>query len=183
MIEVWEYRDSELNQNQAFAIVTLLHEVWPHPNKTLLEMAASFSENRREAPNEIIRFIVWDGTKAIAHAKTFSRNILTTKGELKIMALAEVCVARNRRGKGLGEAVVRKAFKHVDCGSFPVSLFQTAVPVFYQKLGAKRICNPFIDGKNREKLKRNPWWEPHIMIYPAQAQWPCGLVDLNGPGY
>ena len=40
------------------------------------------------------------------------------------------------RGKGIGVALARSAFERVRSSEFPVSLFQTTIPVFYRKLGA-----------------------------------------------
>jgi predicted N-acetyltransferase YhbS len=139
-------------------------------------------ENRRTG-FEVVSFVVWDGGQAIAHARTFPRTIRSRSGDITLMGLAGVCVMPERRGEGLGRDVVRKAFERVDRGDFPVSLFQTTVPDFYTGLGAKAIANRFVNSRNTDDPEANPWWDPHIMIYPADAVWPDGTIDLNGSGY
>jgi hypothetical protein len=71
----------------------------------------------------------------------------------------------------------------VDGGEFPVALFQTAVPDFYTRLGSRSVSNRFVNSRNSEDPEANPWWDPNIMIYPADAAWPMGTIDLNGSGY
>ena len=61
----------------------------------------------------------------------------------------------------------------------PVSLFQTDVPDFYVKLGGRVIDNPVINSVSDAK----PQWSSHLMLYPANANWPTGTVDLLGAGW
>ena len=76
-----------------------------------------------------------------------------------------------------------KALKLIDLNVYFVALFQTAIPSFYQKLGARIIENKFINSKNKKEPESNPWWDRYIMIYPASYAWPTGIIDLNGGGY
>jgi predicted N-acetyltransferase YhbS len=97
-----------------------------------------------------------------------------------------VCSAPEQRGRGLGAAVVRTAFAEVDEGREAVSLFQTNVPGFYATLGARSVGNVFVNPRHRSGEKGSvaqPWWNTHVMIYPAAYRWPDGEVDLGGPGY
>jgi predicted N-acetyltransferase YhbS len=189
--DVSTYLDANLTEAQALAIVTLVNSVWPTPDKALTElvqelrgsgreMAAIGSEKTSEAR---LHFVVWEEDRAIAHAVTFPREISTPRAALSAMGLASVCVDPDRRGQGLGAAVARSAFQLVDGGSFPLSLFQTGVPGFYIKLGARTVTNRFVNSANAADPERNPWWEKYVMIYPAHYAWPEGTVDLNGPGY
>ncbi len=122
--------------------------------------------------------------KILAKASIFPRLIGTPDGDMVIMALASVTSAPRRRGEGLGAKVVRAAFQQVDLGHFPLALFQTTTPVkpFYEKLGARKVTNKFINTQG-EDTDANPWWDPEIMIYPADANWPEGTIDLKGKGY
>lgn len=132
-------------------------------------------------------FVVWDGNVALANAIVFKRTIATARGLLDVMALAAVCSSPARRGEGLGALVVSEAFKEVDSGRYPVSLFQTGVPGFYEKLGARAVDNVFVNSlyapSDRHGAPNAPWWEPHVMIYPAAYDWPEGKIDLLGAGY
>jgi predicted N-acetyltransferase YhbS len=129
-------------------------------------------------------FCIMDHKKILAKASIFPRLIGTPDGDMVIMALASVCSDPKRRGEGLGAMVVRAAFQQVDLGHFPLALFQTTTPVkpFYEKLGARKVTNTFINSK-AEDAGANPWWDPEIMIYPADANWPAGTIDLKGKGY
>lgn len=135
-----------------------------------------------------------EGDRALAHALLFPRDIQTPAGPLRIAELAAVCSHPDHRGRGrgLGRDVVRAAFKRIDDGAYPVSLFQTGVPDFYARLGARTVENKFINSRwqpPREGespghgTREAPWWNPHVMIYPATYNWPEGEVDLLGPGF
>jgi predicted GNAT family N-acyltransferase len=179
-----EYRESELNRTQLYEIVSLVNGIWPHPEKSVDEMvsnAITFAERNRIDWNR--HFVIWDNTKAIAHARIFPREILPENQVLSILALADVCVFQERRGEGLGKKMIKKVFKLVDDSEFPFILFQTAVPEFYRKLCARKVSNRFYNSKNRADTESNPWWEENIMIYPASYNFPAGKIDLNGPGY
>ena len=94
-----------------------------------------------------------------------------------MVALASVCSDPKQRGSGYGAHVVTTAL-HAHDPRIPV-LFQTGVPAFYLKLGARELQRE--DGQRRDN--RRPFWEPHTMVYPAEASWPAGEIDLNGPGW
>jgi predicted GNAT family N-acyltransferase len=181
-----EHTEKELTVRQFRSIVGLLQSVWPSKDKTADEIAAEYMDRDRvdEAEDSNSkRFVLWEDDQAVAHALTFEREICTTGGSVKQMALAAVCVAENRRGEQLGAQVTRKALGRVDEGVWPLSLFQTPVPGFYEKLGARIVDNEFVNSKNEEDPQANPWWEAEVMIYPAEFAWPEGRIDLNGGGY
>ena len=79
--------------------------------------------------------------------------------------------------------IARSAFERVDSQLFPISLFQTGVPNFYLKLGARVIDNRFVNSKNKAAPNENPWWDTSVMIYPSSYEWTEGTIDLNGSGY
>ena len=79
--------------------------------------------------------------------------------------------------------IVQEAFKRVDQGEFPVSLFQTTLPQFYEKLGAVEVKNRFVNSKNNDAPNANPWTDDHVMIYGNNSLWPEGQIDLNGKDY
>ena len=78
---------------------------------------------------------------------------------------------------------IEEAMQRVDQGEFPVSLFQTPKPGFYEKLGARKVNNRFVNSKNEQDPEADPWPAEHVMIYPTPYPWPEGVIDLNGPGY
>lgn len=164
---------------------TLVYTVFPSRTESLDEQVerAVVSEDRgfRDV------FVIWEAGVALANAMVFRRTIATMDGPLDVMALAAVCSAPERRGKGLGRLVVAEAFREVDTGAYPVSLFQTGVPNFYEKLGARLVDNGFVNSRYNPTDKHGspdaPWWEPYAMIYPATYDWPSGEIDLLGAGY
>jgi len=176
-----EHADETLTERQVRSIVGLIQSVWPSKDKTIPETVAEWL-NRSPVAGRM-RFVLWENDEAIAHAHTFGREIFTTKGSLKQMALSAVCVAEHRRGEGLGARLMRKVFECVDEGVWPVSLFQTPVPGFYKNLGGRIVDNEFVNSRNTEDPKANPWWEAEVMIYPADFAWPEGRIDMNGTGY
>jgi GNAT superfamily N-acetyltransferase len=128
--------------------------------------------------------VVIEEDRVVAHASVFPREIGTTSGDMLIGGLARVCTDPAMRGRGLGEAVVRAAFRLVDEGVFPFLLFQTKPQVrsFYEKLGAVCVHNQIINSLGVD-LSANPFWDEAVMRYPAHGDWPSGVIDLRGPGY
>jgi GNAT superfamily N-acetyltransferase len=186
MTIVETYLDSALTDAQLEAITRLLLHIWPAEGNTFDEIL-KFVFDRRErlkgTEEESIRFVLWEGTEALAHARMFGRVIHTQAGALRVGALSSVCVHEIHRGKGYGADVVKAALALVDRGVYPVSLWQTEVAGFYEKLGARVITNPFVNSKNPEKPDENPWYVEAKMIYPANYPWPEGVIDLNGNAY
>lgn len=181
-------RATDLTLRQARALCTLIDRAFPEAPGPGEERVRRFLESR--AKNELELFTVWAGDRAIASATIFPRTVQAESGMLTLMALAAVCSDPNSRGWGLGRAVVRAAFDEVDRGRFPVTLFQTGVPEFYRKLGARAVDNRFVNSRFDASTATpgrgtadNPWWNPHVMIYPAAFAWPAGTIDLLGPGY
>jgi predicted N-acetyltransferase YhbS len=178
----------KLSEADALAIAVLIVSIWPKPDRTAATLAAdmrkqwrNYSGPERQHPRS---FVVREDDRVIAHASFDPRTISTSQGELTVLALARVCTDRAVRGRKLGQAVVRAAFKPVDDGSFGFALFQTTddVQSFYENLGAVRIHNRFVNSLATDPTA-NPWWSPVIMRYPAGPGWPEGQVDLLGPGY
>ena len=184
MKKISEYREYELNREQFFQIITLSNGIWPHPVKSVDDLVKEAFEFANQNPDPWIRrFVIWEKSKAVAHARIFPRKIVTSKGELCNMALASVCVLEVKRGEGYGRLIVERVFQLLDESEFPLTLFQTGVPGFYRKLGAKNIPNRFYNSRNLSNPDSNPWWEENIMIYPESYDFPPGRVDLNGFGY
>ena len=131
------------------------------------------------------RILIYDGKETLlAHAKTFVRNVLADEVEIPVLALATVCVDPAARGRGLGVQVTRRAFEAVDSPKGPsVSLFQTPIPEFYERLNCRIVGNRFVDRTNAAAPEANPWRNDIVMIYPAGFEWPEAAVDLNGPDY
>jgi predicted N-acetyltransferase YhbS len=186
MAEMRIHTDADLSVPEIESIVRLIDRVWPTKDVTYADRLRKFTswvEENKRTGFEVMSFVVWDRGQAIAQARTFPRLIHSESVDLTVMGLAGVCVSPERRREGLGRDIVKKAFERVDAGDFVVSLFQTAVPGFYTKLGARPVTNRFVNSQNSEDPDANPWWDPNIMIYPASASWPEGTIDLNGSGY
>jgi predicted N-acetyltransferase YhbS len=182
------HRDHELSRAEVREVVRLVHSIWPLDDRPEAERVEAFiARARRQARNgsadRALRYVVWDGNHAIANAKIFPRGISTESGSLEVMALSALCVAPERRGEGLGKALALQAFRRVDDGRFAVSLFQTSVPEFYEKLGARTVENDFCNRLNEEDPEGNPWNEPYVMIYPGTYDWPEGTIDIRGQQY
>ncbi len=187
---VVELAAAELSDRQIRAIASLIARAFALPDVTEEDHARWHSELGDKPGHDT--FVVFEGGRALAHALLFPREIQTSAGPLRVGALAAVCSDPDHRGRGLGRDVARAAFKRVDDGAHPVSLFQTGIPDFYARLGARPVENKFINSRwqppregesSGHGTRDNPWWNPHIMIYPAPYPWPEGEVDLLGPGY
>ncbi len=131
------------------------------------------------------RFVLFDKDgQVVAHAKTFVRTIRHDHGQLPVLALATVCTDPDLRGQGLGAKVTKAAFQQIALSAWPdVSLFQTPVPVFYEKLNCRLVDNMFVDRTNVEAPEAFPWRDDKVMIFPADFNWPDGVIDINGSDY
>lgn len=173
----------------ALAIGKLLDRIWPKDGsgpeeraKKLLRIGAEYEGAEARQPRSLI---VQDASEVIAHAMVFERVIHLGDEPRSVMALAAVCSNPDRRGEGLGDAVVRAAFDLVDDGTFPMSLFQTSFPVeaFYNRFGACRVQNRIVNTLAADDPTANPFWDDIVMRYPASGHWSDADVDLRGPGY
>ena len=115
----------------------------------------------------------------VAISRSFPRIVADEFGRhFPVLALASVCTHPEHRGQGLGRSMVTAAWSRLNPG-LPVSFFQTGVPAFYEKMGARHVRNSLCNGKGDSQ----PFWEPYAMIYPANAPWPESKIDLLGPGW
>jgi GNAT superfamily N-acetyltransferase len=190
MLNITVHRDTDLSREEIVAVVSLIYGFWPSKEKSIPELVETFPEVSRQYRASYpqirfpsLRYVVWNENKAVAHGLTFERPVITDAGEISVMALSGVCVSPSYQGKGLGAEIVRRAFGRVHGGEFGVSLFQTTIPAFYEKLGATSVTNRFVNSRNKTHPDANPWHDPWVMIYPRSHPWPQGQIDLNGPDY
>jgi predicted N-acetyltransferase YhbS len=190
MLNITAHDDTDLAREEIVAVVSLVYGFWPSKDKTIAELVEAFPEigkQYRASYPQIrlpsLRYVVWDKDKAVAHALTFERPVITSNGEISVMALSGVCVLPSYQGKGLGAEIVRRTFGRIHGGEFEVSLFQTTIPAFYTRMGATSVTNKFVNSRNKKHPDANPWHDEWVMIYPKSYSWPQGPIDLNGPGY
>ena len=43
--------------------------------------------------------------------------------------------------------------------------------------------NIFFNSTDANDPNANPWWNEYVMIFPSNANFPLGDIDLNGNGY
>jgi len=166
----------------------LLHEgmklnalVWPAkvPVKKRVEKRQAEALKDTEIMSQMTWHFVREGDSIIAMARTFRRVVGDESGgRFPILALAGVCTHPQHRGRGLGRAVVMAAWLRLGT-DLPVSFFQTGVPAFYERLGARLVQNRIYDSTGAPRL----FWDPYAMIYPADAVWPEAAIDLRGGGW
>lgn len=187
MREIKQYRDIKLTEDVARAVAVLAGRSFASSEKSIedrvKETLASVGSSDPEHTTGL-RFVIWENDRAIAHARTFVRQVAIGDQQIPVLALATVCSDPDLRGQGLGVAVTEAAFQQVGADGWPdVSLFQTPVPPFYEKLDCRILTNRFVNRRNAADPEANPWRDDTVMIYPAAYPWPDGVVDLNGPDY
>lgn len=171
-------------ENDAFwtALAHLRNTVWPPSEPITMEEFGARAKTRY-VEDDAELYMVRRDEEILAFGRLFAREIITPSGPLTVGALASVLTRPDLQGNGFGRLIVQGAFDRVHDGTFPVILFQTGVPGFYQKLGSREVFNRFFDSKSATPAA-NPWQSgPHIMIYPAAFAWPDGDIDLGGYGY
>lgn len=164
----------------------LWNAVWP-PKTAEKVVERENRISKEELPYCIYHYIEHQSGQLLALCRSFQREVRSVESgdRMWALALAGVCSRPACRGKGLGKAVALDAFSRLaeEPQLFSVSLFQTGVPEFYRKLGARTVGNRFINSLDPERPLENPWWDEWVMVLPAEANWFDGRVDLLGPGY
>ena len=127
-----------------------------------------------------IRFLIRENDRIVAHTNIFSRPMLLGQKKVVVMALSGVCVHPNFRGRSYGKALVEKAFKYVDNRRFQCSLYQTEVPEFYDKLGARTLDNKVINSLDPKFADSSPFEDAFVMVYPKSYAEIEGTIDLLG---
>jgi predicted N-acetyltransferase YhbS len=177
-----------IQEPEARAIAELLVSIWPKPGRTaetrtaeMLNFWRDYTGPEAQFPRS---FVVRENGRLVAHADASPRTIKVPGHELTVLALARVCTTPETRGRGLGQALVKKAFDLVDNGTYPFALFQTKENVrpFYERLGAVVAPNRFYNS-HAEDPEADPFWDPVIMYYPNRGNWPAADIDINGPGW
>jgi len=171
----------QLTEAESKAYAGLSKIVWPHnPDVTPPEIAPEDAASR---PGRIVAFIEKEGA-IVSEAEGFARVIVPENGApMRILALASVCTHPDHRHKGLSQKAVKAVLKRVDDGEFPVALWHTGVPEFYEKMGARIVGNRFTNSRHPTDPEKCPFWDKFVMIYPSNANWPDSGIDLNGLGY
>ena len=112
MHNVETIREEELSDGQIESIVRLTNSVWPKEGLVLQERIETLLTQIRSGERTSLsatRFVVFEDREAIAHALVFERTIFPLESDtqsISVLALAGVCSAGERRGQGLGAAVV-----------------------------------------------------------------------------
>ncbi len=184
-MRVARFGKEEINAELIEKAESLWAAVWP-PSDPISEDRMERRLKRFKSIHSSYRLhMLWINGQVVAQCSSFHREIefLNSKKRLVQLGLAGVCSSPSHRGNGYGAAVVKDAFARLGEEKLPFSLYQTEVPQFYEKLGAKKVENRFVNSKSEEDSDANPWWNDFVMTYPAQAAWEEGSVDLLGPGY
>lgn len=180
-MEILQIPNTEVPENLALAAIALEYATWPVKPLSQKTEAEQIETYRNRSKDRQAFFALEE--KLLGYAEIFPRVIHTQSGSLKIMGLGSVCVSIESRGTGIGKQLVEACFRAVDTGKTEVCLFQTGVPDFYTKLHCKLVGNTFVNRTNQAEPDKNPFWDDHVMIYPADYPWPSGIIDLNGKGY
>jgi len=177
-----ELVSGSITPETAGKIVRFLDRVWPSQDPDYSSMAQGVHDWVREDPS-IQLLLVWKENKLVGHARLFQRVVKCEGRQIALLALSSVCSHPLFRGQGIGRILVERAFEEVNLSHYPVCLFQTEKNDFYKRLGAVEVKNTFTNKLNKRSPQDNPWWEPHVMIYPDYPHWPEGAIDLNGPAF
>ena len=161
--------------------VILTNRVWPLKGPLEENIARCLAEKApdTDAMSQVIWHVMREDGVVVAMAKTFRRIVATDGGErFPVLALAGVLANPDFRGRGYGRQVVAMAWARLN-PDLPVSFFQTGVPAFYERMGARLVSNRIYDSTGADCA----FWEPHAMIYPAHAPWSADAIDLLGRGW
>lgn len=165
------------------ACASIWEQVWPSADGPDMDTRLQRIEDSSSRTSELRWHLLFDDEEVVATARTFRHAVgfgedPRTATAQSVIALASVCTDPARRGEGLGEAVALEALARAS-EDVP-ALFQTGVPEFYEKLGARRITNPISTSLEGAR----GFHEPEAMIFPADAPWDDDApIDLRIAGW
>lgn len=179
----------ELSDSDRRSIAELICRTWPKAHKDVvyrMNQLRALAEGYQGLSELAPRAFIVRGEEGVdANTIIEPRTIGTTAGDLTVLGLGKVCSHPGRRGEGLGALVVKAAFAMVDQGLFAFSLFQTThhVRPFYERLNCCVVENDVINSQHADAADLHPFADEVVMRYPADPDWPEGVIDLRGPGY
>ena len=94
---------------------------------------------------------------------------------MRIGGVAEVCVARGRRGCGLAKQLLATIDDWLRADGVPFAVL-FGRPEIYRSSGYTPITNPL-------RPRRFPFSRKAMVKVLADEAWPAGLIDLRGPGF
>ena len=170
------------------ACASIWEQVWPSADEPDLAARLRRIDASSALTSELRWHLVFDDEEVVAVARTFRHAVglggdaasarSTSATAQSVIALASVCTDPARRNEGLGETVALEALARAS-NDVP-ALFQTGVPEFYEKLGARRITNSIETSLEGARS----FHEPAAMIFPATAPWDDdAAIDLRIAGW
>lgn len=173
---------TELSEREIRDAIGLKMSIWPPVNNSYtIDLLVDRYKEEPPAFDKVL--LLYNEGVLIGHTEVFGREVKAGSRPVRNMALAGVCVLPEFRKRTLGSQLVKQAFSFVESEDFECSLFQTPVPRFYENLCCTIIKNTFINSKNTDDVAKNPWWDPYVMVYPADHNLGESIIDLNGSGY
>lgn len=197
-MEIETFTAGRMSEAEFLAACELHHAAFSDRGRTLAEVVARKRPvwmGHDVVPGPLVssgppvrRAVRDGGGRWLGNAGTLTRVIGTACGPMTVLGLLDVATLPETRGRGLGVKLVRAAWSAVDAGEYGACLFKTSgARAFYEKLGARVIENPLInsavEGEPRNAPDPRPFGDSFAMIYPANADWPDGEIDLRGPAF
>lgn len=126
-----------------------------------------------------LRWVLMEEGEALAHVALYERLLLTDEGPLRAGGIGQVCVAPERRGRGMARALLEAVHHRLEGEGVPFA-FLFGAPRLYEPFGYRRAFN-----RLRATNALFGWWNPFrspLLVRPlAKARWPEGQICLNGP--
>ena len=160
-------------------VVSLIGRVWPEWSDDVSIMAQGLVNTMHEDPTFQV-LVAWHREHIVGQVQLFQRVLQTPKGQIPVLAMSGLCCDPRLVRRGIGATLLERAFEEVDLSHYPICLFQTDDPQYFEAKGAVQIENRFTNRRNRKNPSSNPWRMKSVMIYPNWNEWPGGDIDLNG---
>ena len=133
----------------------------------------------REMPQH--RWLVHRDGELVAQVAAHDKTAESEDGSIRLLGIAEVCVAADCRGQGLVGRMLEAAHQWGTEREFDAA-FLFGEAKYYASAGYRPVNNPLRvtnpNGEVVEKVFAN------AMVRPlASGAWPDGLIDLRGPEF
>ena len=129
------------------------------------------------------RLLAFSGTRLVGHVAYDLRVITVGGAPFEILGIIDLCVASDKRGTGIGSALMRAVLKSGQGRDFAVLC--TENPEFYRTLGFTNVSPAPTRWFAIESLQSHSVIERDLsdclMIKPlGRRVWPAGKIDLLG---
>lgn len=169
-------RTADLGERDLAVLHELCRRAFEEPGATRDPAGLGFTDEDWAHACGGIHAIVWEGAAAVAHGSVVERELHVAGEPLRTGYVEAVATRSDRRGLGLGTAVMRALGDEIRAG-FTLGALDTSLHAFYERLGWQRWRGPtFV--RAEDGAVATPDEDGYVMILRTPS---TPRLDLGAP--